>query len=88
MSTDCLLYVCEDSCQHKILSAEVNDTKKQCVKNQQRGLVSIKQHIFEGEIHICNEKPKGTCTDCKQYKRTYTNYCIINSAKENPSVNK
>lgn len=81
ISTDRLLDVCENSCQNKTLSAKVNDTKKQSVKNQQRRFISIKQHIFEGEILICNDKPKETCTDCKQYKRTYTHHCIITSAK-------
>lgn len=57
-STHRLLYVCEHSCQHKTLSAKVNNTKKQRVKDQQRGLVSIKQHVFEGKILICNEKSK------------------------------
>lgn len=55
-----LLNVCKHCCQHKTLRSKVDNTKKQCVKDQQRGLVSIKQHITKGVNLICSEKGKQT----------------------------
>lgn len=58
--TDHLLYVCKHSCKHKTLRSKVDNTKKQSFKDQQCGLISIKQHITEGVSLICSEKCKQT----------------------------
>lgn len=72
-NTDHLLYVCKHSCKHKALRSKVDDTEKQSVKDQQRGLISIKQHITEGVGLICSEKRKQTL---------YTHICTyINKQK-------
>lgn len=53
--TDPLLYVCEHSCEQNTLGPQVDDAKKQSVKDQHCGFISIKQHIFKGVILICSE---------------------------------
>lgn len=65
-NTDHLLYVCKHGCKHKTLRSKVDNTKKQSVKDQQCGLISIKQHVTEGVSLICGEKCKQTL-----YAHTY-----------------
>ena len=45
LNTPCtyhLLYVCKYSCKNKALRSQVDDTEEQSVKDEQRGLVSVK----------------------------------------------
>lgn len=79
--TDHLLDICKNGCQHKTLRAKVDNTEKQSVKDQQRGLVSIKQHITEGVGFICGGTHKNlSCT------RTITQLHIWVSKHKYPNV--
>ena len=70
-NTDHLLYVCQHRCKHKTLRSEVDDTEEQSVKDQQRGLISIKQDITKGVGLICSDKCKQTL-----HKRTHTVHTV------------
>lgn len=72
-NTHHLLSECEYGCEHKILWSKVDDTKKQRVKDQQCGLVSVKQHITKRVRLICREKRKHTL-----YAGTYS-MCTVHS---------
>lgn len=67
-STDHLLYVCKHGCKYKTLRSQIDNTEEQSIKDQERGLISIKQHIAEGVGLICSEKHKLTlCTHTYAY---------------------
>ena len=51
--TDHLLHVCENSCEHEALRAEVHHAEEQRVKDQQRGLIPVEQHVAEGVGLVC-----------------------------------
>lgn len=59
-STDHLLYACKHSGKNKALRSEVDDTEEQSVKDQQRGLISIKQDITERVGLICRGESNYT----------------------------
>lgn len=57
-NTDHLLSEREHRCEHETLRSEVDDAEEQRVKDQQRGLVSVKEHIAERVSLVCQEKRK------------------------------
>lgn len=67
MNTDRLLHVCEHSCEHEALRSEVDDTEEQRVKDQQRGLVSIEQHVAEGVTLVCRRSSNIRVTDKRKH---------------------
>ncbi len=67
-NTNHLLYACKHSWEHEALGSKVDNTEEQSVKDQQRGLISIKQHITERVGLICWNKSKHTLS-------TYTYVC-------------
>lgn len=52
-NTDHLLNEGEHRCEHETLRSEVDNAEEQCVKDQQRGLVSVKEHIAERVSLVC-----------------------------------
>lgn len=48
----------EYRCEHETLRSEVDDAEEQCVKDQQGGLVSVKEHMAERVGLVCREKRK------------------------------
>lgn len=57
-NTDHLLSEGEHRCEHETLRSEVDNAKEQRVKDQQRGLVSVEEHIAERVSLVCVEKCK------------------------------
>lgn len=81
-NTDHLLYVCKHGSQDKALGSKVDHRKKQGFKDQQCGLVSIKQHIAEGVSLVWNEKCKRTLHACIHKQTSCSGKWVITIVKD------